>query len=187
MNVERSAHEALSDDEKWKYIGEITKKVQKIEHKHPSLLEKLEDASIKPVSGILIALLVVYLSFTIVRIMGEGLISVIAPVFEDYYGPAITGIVEQIFPSGLLHDLLIGSTPDFVESFGLLTTGLFVPFAMVLPYVLSFYVVLGVLEDVGYLPRLAVLVDNLMHRIGLHGSSIICMILGLGCNVPGVL
>jgi ferrous iron transport protein B len=187
LNVEKSAHEALSDDEKWKYIGEITKKVQKIEHKHPSLLEKLEDASIKPVSGILIALLVVYLSFTIIRIMGEGLISVITPVFEDYYGPAITGIVEQIFPSGLLHDLLIGSTPDFVESFGLLTTGLFVPLAMVLPYVLSFYVVLGVLEDVGYLPRLAVLVDNLMHKIGLHGSSIICMILGLGCNVPGVL
>lgn len=179
--------EKLSDDEKWRYIGEITQKVQKIQHKHPSFLEKVEDASVKPVTGILIALLVVYISFTVVRLMGEGLISVIEPLFENYYGPVITQAVEQVFPAGVIHDLLIGTTPDFVESFGLLTTGLFVPFAMVLPYVLSFYVVLGVLEDVGYLPRLAVLVDNVMHKVGLHGSSIICMILGLGCNVPGVL
>jgi ferrous iron transport protein B len=181
------ACEPRSDDEKWKFIGEITKRVQKIEHKHPSLLEKLEDASIKPLTGIFIALTVIYVSFTVVRFMGEGLITVIEPVFTDYYGPAITSVVEQVFPSGIIHDLLIGHTPDFVESFGLLTTGLYVPLAMVLPYVLSFYLVLGILEDVGYLPRLAVLVDNLMHKLGLHGSSIICMILGLGCNVPGVL
>lgn len=181
------ACEPRSDDEKWKFMGEITKRVQKIEHKHPSLLEKLEDASIKPLTGIFIALAVIYVSFTVVRFMGEGLITVIEPVFTDYYGPAITSVVEQVFPSGIIHDLLIGHTPDFVESFGLLTTGLYVPLAMVLPYVLSFYLVLGILEDVGYLPRLAVLVDNLMHKLGLHGSSIICMILGLGCNVPGVL
>jgi ferrous iron transport protein B len=181
------ACEPRSDDEKWKFIGEIIKRVQKIEHKHPSLLEKLEDASIKPLTGIFIALTVIYVSFTVVRFMGEGLITVIEPVFTDYYGPAITSVVEQVFPSGIIHDLLIGHTPDFVESFGLLTTGLYVPLAMVLPYVLSFYLVLGILEDVGYLPRLAVLVDNLMHKLGLHGSSIICMILGLGCNVPGVL
>ena len=179
--------EPRSDDEKWKFIGEITRKVQKIEHKHPSLLEKLEDASIKPLTGIFIALAVIYVSFTVVRFMGEGLITVIDPLFTDYYGPAVTSMVEQVFPSGIIHDLLIGHTPDFVESFGLLTTGLYVPLAMVLPYVLAFYLVLGILEDVGYLPRLAVLVDNLMHKLGLHGSSIICMILGLGCNVPGVL
>ena len=44
---------------------------------------------------------------------------------------------------------------------------------MVLPYILSFYLFLGLLEDIGYLPRLAVLVDSLMHRLGLHGFSII--------------
>jgi len=76
---------------------------------------------------------------------------------------------------------------NFVESFGLLTTGLFVPFGMVLPYILSFYLVLGLLEDTGYLPRLAVLMDNVMHRLGLHGYAIIPSMLGLGCNVPAVL
>ncbi|MFC1576067.1 nucleoside recognition domain-containing protein [Candidatus Omnitrophota bacterium] len=58
---------------------------------------------------------------------------------------------------------------------------------MVLPYIISFYLVLGVLEDFGYLPRFAVLMDNFMHRLGLHGYAVIPMILGLGCNVPGAL
>jgi ferrous iron transport protein B len=58
---------------------------------------------------------------------------------------------------------------------------------MVLPYVTSFYLVLGFLEDVGYLPRLAVLVDTIMHRLGLHGYAIIPTLLGLGCNVPAIL
>jgi len=58
---------------------------------------------------------------------------------------------------------------------------------MVLPYIFSFYIVLGLLEDAGYLPRLAVLVDNIMHHLGLHGYAIIPMMLGLGCNVPGAL
>jgi len=68
-----------------------------------------------------------------------------------------------------------------------LTTGLFVPFGMVLPYIISFYLVLGMFEDTGYLPRLAVLMDTLMHRLGLHGYAIIPSMLGLGCNVPAVL
>jgi len=53
--------------------------------------------------------------------------------------------------------------------------------------VFSFYLVLGFLEDFGYLPRLAVLLDNLMHRVGLHGYAVIPTLLGLGCNVPAIL
>jgi ferrous iron transport protein B len=76
---------------------------------------------------------------------------------------------------------------DFGQSFGLLTTGIYVPIVMVMPFVLLFYFILSITEDIGYLPRLAVLVDGVMHRIGLHGSSIISVMLGLGCNVPGIL
>ena len=93
--------------------------------------------------------------------------------------------------SGFLHDIVLGSIVvgevNYVESFGLLTTGLYIPFAMVLPYIFSFYLVLGLLEDIGYLPRLAVLMDTIMHRLGLHGYAIIPTLLGLGCNVPAVL
>jgi ferrous iron transport protein B len=93
--------------------------------------------------------------------------------------------------AGVLHDILIGKLIngriDFVQSFGVLSTAVYVEFAMVLPYIFAFYLVLSALEDFGYLPRLAVLVDNIMHRIGLHGYAIIPTLLGLGCNVPGIL
>jgi len=93
--------------------------------------------------------------------------------------------------AGLIHHILIGELIngkiDFGISFGLLTTGFYVPIGMVLPYIFSFYLVLGLWEDFGYLPRFAVMMDNLMHHIGLHGYAIIPMILGLGCNVPGAL
>jgi ferrous iron transport protein B len=92
---------------------------------------------------------------------------------------------------GFLHHLFIGQLRDgaidFKQSIGLLTTARYVELGMVLPYVISFYLVLSVLEDVGYLPRLAILLDNLLHRIGLHGFTIIPVLLGFGCNVPGIL
>ena len=56
-----------------------------------------------------------------------------------------------------------------------------------MPYVVSFYFILSLLEDIGYLPRLAVLLDNLLHRLGLHGYAVIPVLLGFGCNVPGIL
>ena len=56
-----------------------------------------------------------------------------------------------------------------------------------LPYLLPFLLGLGVLEDVGYLPRVAFLMDAFMHRIGLHGKAIVPFILGYGCNVPAVM
>ncbi len=90
-----------------------------------------------------------------------------------------------------LHRLLIGTLIDgeidFMQSFGILISGLFIPLGAVLPYLFSFYLVLSLLEDSGYLPRLAVFLDNIMHRLGLHGYAIILTLLGLGCNVPGIM
>jgi ferrous iron transport protein B len=57
----------------------------------------------------------------------------------------------------------------------------------VLPYLLPFLLGLSILEDIGYLPRIAFLMDALMHRIGLHGTAVIPAILGYGCNVPAVM
>jgi ferrous iron transport protein B len=91
----------------------------------------------------------------------------------------------------MLHDLLIGKiidgNIDYVQSMGLLTTGIYVPLGMVLPYIVGFYLALSLLEDSGYLPRLATLSDNLFHRLGMHGHAIVPLFLGLGCNVPGAL
>lgn len=181
-----------SADERWTEIGRILTEVQSISHRHHTFIDRLEDASIQPVTGLIIAVLVMYLSFKTVGLIGEGLISyVFDPVFEGIVRPVVTQLGVVLGSEGFLHDLLIGRLVngqiDFETSMGLLTTGLYVPIAMVLPYVFAFYVALGILEDVGYLPRLAVLVDNLMHVLGMHGYAIIPMVLGFGCNVPAAL
>ncbi|MGQ9759759.1 MAG: ferrous iron transport protein B [Candidatus Methanomethylicaceae archaeon] len=56
--------------------------------------------------------------------------------------------------------------------------------SIALPYVATFYFLLSMLEDTGYLPRAAFLLDSLMHKIGLHGKAFIPMLLGYGCSVP---
>jgi ferrous iron transport protein B len=113
------------------------------------------------------------------------------PFFNNIYLPVVERISSLFNSNGLIHHLLIGELIDgkidFKQSLGLLTTAPYIEFAMVLPYVLSFYLVLSILEDVGYLPRLAILLDNLLHRLGLHGFAIIPVLLGFGCNVPGIL
>jgi len=175
---------------RWDKIGHIIKQVQKTRHRHHTFLEKLSDASIRAITGIPIAILVLLFSFAVIRFIGESLINYIFdPIFNIYTPLAMR--ISEFLGSSFIHDMLIGNLIngqiDYIQSMGLLTTGLYVPIAMVLPYIFAFYLVLGFLEDFGYLPRLAVLVDNLMHKIGLHGFAIIPMMLGLGCNVPGAL
>ena len=181
-----------SDSEKWEKIGEIVEDVQRLTHHHHTFLQRLEELSIKPFSGIAIAIGVVYSAFWAIRLIGEGLITyILEPLFDKVWIPLMLKLSTLLGSDTFLHNVLIGKlidgTIDFKMSFGVLTTGLFIPIAMVLPYIISFYLILGILEDFGYLPRLAVLVDNFMHHIGLHGFAIVPMMLGLGCNVPGVL
>lgn len=178
-------------EKRWEKVGEIVGQVQKITHRHHTFLERLEDLSIKPATALPLALVSLLVIFTAIRFIGEGLIRLaFEPAFERLWAPVMMQL-SKLLGAGLLHNVLIGKLVDgqvdFVESLGLLTTGLFVPIAAVLPYVFSFYLVLSFLEDSGYLPRLAVLVDNVMHRLGLHGLAIIPMMLGLGCNVPGAM
>jgi ferrous iron transport protein B len=188
----------FDDAERWHEIGNIVAKVQEVTHKHHTFLEKLGDASVRPLTGMAIAAIVLAGAFEIVRLVGEGLIAyVFEPIFEHLWAPVMMGLSGYLGGEGFLHNILVGEVRVtdgevdldhlFGESFGLLTTGLFVPIAAVLPYVFAFYLVLSFLEDSGYLPRLAVLTDNVMHRLGLHGMGIIPMLLGLGCNVPGAL
>jgi len=182
----------LADVERWKHVGRIVEKTQKLHHRHHTFLDILEDISIRPITGLPFAFGVIFCAFWIIRFIGEGLIGYIfEPFFEGLWAPLMMRLSLLLGDGSFLHTVLIGrligGEIDFAQAFGLLTTGLFLPFAMVLPYIISFYLILGILEDFGYLPRLAVLVDNLLHHIGLHGYAIIPMILSLGCNVPGAM
>jgi ferrous iron transport protein B len=59
--------------------------------------------------------------------------------------------------------------------------------ALVIPYIVVFYLMLAVLEDTGYLVRVVSLLDGVMHRLGLHGRAVIPIVVGYGCNVPAIL
>ncbi|NIA13645.1 MAG: GTP-binding protein [Nitrospiraceae bacterium] len=181
-----------SEDERWLEAGRVLNKVQTLEHRHHTLLEVLGDASVRPATGLPIAAGVLFLAFVVIRMIGENLIGfVLEPLFNTLWLPVLERMSAAMDPEGFLHTILLGSLVngqiDFVQSFGVLSTGLFVVFGMVLPYVFAFYAILGFLEDFGYLPRLAVLLDTLMHRLGLHGWAVIPMLLGFGCNVPGIM
>ncbi len=179
-------------DERWSSVGSIVEEVQQISHRHHTWFEHLEDASVKPRTGILIAAAVLAGSFMVIRFIGESLITyLLDPLFHSLWLPVLMKLSTLMGGGGLLHDVIVGKLMNgevhFVESFGLLSSGLYVPFGMVLPYIISFYLILGILEDTGYLPRLAVLLDTAMHKIGLHGFAIIPSLLGFGCNVPAVM
>jgi len=97
--------------------------------------------------------------------------------FLSYLEMAL-GMAQSRLGSGTLGYYLLGEG---------LFMGIFGGVAIVLPYLVPFLVGLALLEDSGYLPRVAFLMDNLMHRLGLHGKSIIPFILGYGCSVPAVM
>jgi len=182
----------LSNQERWVEIGNIVESVQTLEHRHHTLRELLEDASVRPISGLLMAGAVIYSAFKLVRFLGESIINNITdPIFIDLYRPFLEKLTEYWQEKGFWFHLLIGDLIngkiDFKQSLGVLTTAPYIEFGMVLPYIISFYLILSLLEDIGYLPRLAVLLDNVLHRLGLHGYAIIPMLLGFGCNVPGIL
>ncbi len=189
---EAKTHANIYDeDSRWSEIGKIIKEVQKITPKKHTFLENLEDMSIKPLTGIPIMLSILALVFLAVRFVGENLIAYLFDPLFELYLPVMTGLSNMLGKGGVIHDILVGTLIegkiDYIQSMGLLTTGLYVPLAMVLPYVFAFYLVLGILEDSGYLPRLATLVDTVLHKLGMHGLAIIPMLLGFGCNVPGAL
>ncbi len=201
-----SDHSHIERHRVWERIGDIVDETQTLHHHHHTFGERLEDLSVHPVWGSIIAVVVLAVSFSLIRLIGEFLIGgglgilgepwVEIPfgtelLFERGVKPLLMRLSDFLGSGGFLHGLLIGSLIegeiDFMQSFGILTSGIFVPLGAVLPYIISFYLVLSLLEDSGYLPRLAVFLDNLMHRLGLHGYAIIPTLLGLGCNVPGIM
>jgi ferrous iron transport protein B len=182
----------LTHEDRWLEIGKIVEQVQRLEHRHHNLREILEDASVRHLTGLLMASGVIYAAFKFVRFIGEGIINnVTEPIFLNFYQSILGKMTAHWQEKGFWFHLLIGDLIngriDFKQSLGVLTTAPYIEFGMVLPYVISFYFILSLLEDIGYLPRLAILLDNILHRLGLHGYAVIPVLLGFGCNVPGIL
>jgi len=112
------------------------------------------------------------------------LMAVMSSVFASVFmvGAFLSSLIE--------HNLSILITPLIPEGSGFvrgLVDGLIAGVVLIIPYVIPFYLILFFLENSGYLPRAAFLLDALMHRIGLHGKAFIPLLLGYGCNVPACL
>lgn len=171
----------LSEEERWAKIQEVVAKVQTKVEKKKSLIEVLEEKTIQPWPGIPLALLVMVLSLGVVVGGGKALRAlVLLPLVRDVIQPLLTDLISLVIPAGILRNLLVGD-------YGILIIGIEWPFALILPYVFLFYLVFSFLEDTGYLPRIAVLVDGVFRRMGIQGGNIIPLMLGFGCAVPAIL
>jgi len=191
-NAKNSNRHKHTQDERWKDVGKICMDVQRITHRHHTLMEKFEDLTVKPLTGILIGIMVLFLAFAVIRFTGEGLINNVAnPLFTTFYLPVIENFGTLIENNEILYKIFIGTLVngkiDLFASLGALTSGIYIPLGAVLAYIIAFYLVLGILEDSGYLPRLSVLTDSIFHKFGMHGFGIVPTMLGLGCRVPGVM
>jgi len=149
---------------------EVVSRISPAEKRRSSL----SDLTIKPATGIPILLAVLAAVF-LTLVFGGGLIE-----------QALVGAYEDL-ARGAFDNLKEGESPvvqGVLDGVYLSTEAML---AIVVPYILVFYIMLSILEDTGYLVRVVSLLDGIMHRIGLHGRAVIPMVVGYGCNVPAIL
>jgi len=140
--------------------------------RHVTWRDRIDDVLLHPLWGYAILLFVLYLFFQTVYGIGK----VTEPPLLAFFDLITKGILTPFGTGNLFSEILLG-----------VMQGIAAGVAIVLPYLLPFLFGLGLLEDIGYLPRVAFLMDTFMHRIGLHGKAIVPFILGYGCNVPAVM
>ena len=138
--------------------------------------------SMDPVYGIPILLGVLALAYGFVGLFGAGyLVDLLQKsFFEGWVTPSVAAILDRFVPSVFLRDFLVGP-------YGMISMALSYAVAIVLPIVGTFFLGFGILEDSGYLPRLAVMVDRLFKKIGCNGKAVLPMVLGLGCDTMATL
>ncbi|GAB6091408.1 FeoB small GTPase domain-containing protein [Spirochaeta dissipatitropha] len=177
----------LFDYDPWPEAEELCRRVLTVDIENSGLqpaaaaARELDRKLVSPFPGIPVALGVMATVFAIVIGAGMGIRRfLLLPILRGYLFPLITGGVGALPLPMAVENILIGE-------YGVLIKGIEWPFALVFPYVISFYAAFALLEDSGYLPRLAVLLDGLFRRIGIGGSSIIPLLLGYGCGIPAIM
>ncbi len=138
--------------------------------------KRLSYLTTHPVWGIPILLIVLYAMYWFVGIFGAGtLVGLLEEkLFGEMINPWLIALSDKIIPWEIVRNFLVGE-------YGLWTMGVTYALALLLPIVLTFFIAFGILEDSGYLPRLAVLSNRLFSAIGLNGQAVLPMVLGLGC------
>jgi ferrous iron transport protein B len=181
----------LTTDERWDLIDKISKATISYGKRLYTLKDAVGELTVKPLSGIPIAIAILFGFWSVFGSFAGTLFTdgFFCKFFDNYWLVWMKGLFSFLGEHSWLYFILVGdpAADNCFEAFGVLTSGLFVPFGVVLPAIFIFYLTLSLLEDTGYLPRLAVLIDTVLHKIGLHGYAIVPTILAFGCNVPAVM
>lgn len=135
-----------------------------------------------PVWGLVMLVAVLLGLYEFVGVFGAGTLVgwLENGLFGHVISPAATRLVDALLPVRFLRDLLVGQ-------YGLITMALAYGIAIVLPIVGTFFFAFSILEDSGYLPRLAVMVNRIFQGMGLNGKAVLPMVLGLGCDTMATL
>ncbi len=153
--------------------GRIAREV--VTQARPAKHRTVSDLTIRPLTGIPILILVLAATFLVLVFVGGAIERVLVGAYQD-------------LARGFFYDLEAGTTSAYLSG---AYEGVYISIeamlAIVIPYILVFYIMLSLLEDTGYLVRVVSLLDGIMHRIGLHGRAIIPIVVGYGCNVPAIL
>jgi ferrous iron transport protein B len=145
------------------------------------LSRRLGRLATHPVWGWPILAAVLFSLYELVGVFGAGtLVDLVEDgLFHGYVNRWATALFSHV-PWAFARDLVVGE-------YGLLTMGLSYGLAIVLPIVATFFTAFALLEDSGYLPRLAVMSDRVFRLMGLNGKAVLPMVLGLGCDTMATL
>jgi ferrous iron transport protein B len=164
-------------------VSEVLRRVFHVQRSRDiTLSDRLGTLSMHPVWGVPVLLLVLVIAYEFVGVFGAG--TLVGWVEDGLFGklinPAAIAVADALLPWQWLRDLFVGR-------YGVVTMGLSYAVGIVLPVVGTFFIFFGVLEDSGYLPRLAVMVNRVFRGMGLNGKAVLPMILGLGCDTMATL
>ena len=162
-----------------KIIGDVMSKSQA---DRSPIMVHLGNWAMHPVWGIPVLLAVLFLTYEFVGVFGaQTLVDLLEhKLFGSYINPSMTKVVTLLISDTFFRDLLIGE-------YGIITMALTYSIAIILPIVGTFFIAFGILEDSGYLPRLAMMVNKIFKLMGLHGKAALPMVLGLGCDTMATL
>jgi len=164
-------------DKRYEFINNITNEAVKFPEEYiETVSDKIDKVITHKILGLPIFALIMFIVFELTFAIGQDFLG-------GYVGTAI-----EILGSAVENLLISLNAPDWLISFfiegiigGIGTVLEFVPLIVVL------YMLMGILEDSGYMARAAYIMDNIMRALGLQGKTFISMIIGFGCNVPGVM
>ena len=162
-------------------IEDIVKQVVSAKEKKIDLMESLGNLLFNPVFGVITAFAMLYVLYQVLGVFIAGnVVDFLTTAMEEHYNTWIRAVFAGLTQNNAVNEIFVGE-------FGLLTMTPGLILGVLLPLLTGFYLFMAILEDSGYLPRLAILMDNGFSKLGLNGRAVIPIVLGFGCSCMGVM